>query len=111
MYYCAGGDRHRAYKIHLATSNDLWHWQRHEANPMVVDGFDARDPMVLRLRDRWIMYYTATSEPIGGFHTVVAVTSTDLVNWGAAKRFLYIRNKANMVAQLNHLSHGSLNIR
>ena len=41
-------------------------WARHPANPLVVDGYEARDPMVLRVGDRWVMYYTATSAPAGG---------------------------------------------
>lgn len=82
MFYCAGDEDHSRYKIHLATSRDLWRWERHPGNPMVVDGFDARDPMVLRIGDRWVMYYTATSEPAGGNHVVAAVTSSDLVHWG-----------------------------
>jgi arabinan endo-1,5-alpha-L-arabinosidase len=82
MYYCAGGDDHSRYIIHLATSPDLWTWQKHESNPMVVDGFDARDPMILRYEGGWIMYYTATSSPQGGHHVVNAVTSQDLVHWG-----------------------------
>ena len=81
MFYCAGGADHSRYRIHLATSDDLTTWTRHPDNPMVVDGFDARDPMVLRLDDRWIMLYTATTEPAGGHHTVTAVTSTDLIHW------------------------------
>ena len=48
---------------------------------MVVDGFEARDPMVLWVDDRWVMYYTATSEPRGGAHVVAATESDDLVHW------------------------------
>ena len=82
MYYCAGGADHSHYRIHLATSRDLWTWERHPDNPMLIDGFDARDPMVLRLKDGWVMYYTATSEPAGGHYVVAAVFSQDLVHWG-----------------------------
>ncbi len=89
MYYCAGGDDHSGYKIHLAVSEDLWSWQRHEANPMVVDGFDARDPMIIRHENTWIMYYTANSRPEGGNHVVAAVTSTDLVHWND-KRVVFV---------------------
>jgi arabinan endo-1,5-alpha-L-arabinosidase len=81
MYYCAGGDTKDRYRIHLATSDDGWTWVRHPANPMVVDGFEARDPMVRRVDDRWVMYYTATSAPTGGAHVVAAVESDDLVHW------------------------------
>ncbi len=85
MYYCAGDPDHTRYKIHLATSTDLKSWTRHPENPMVVDGVDARDPFILRVGDRWVMYYTATSEPEGGNYIVAAVTSTDLVHWEGRK--------------------------
>ena len=87
MYYCAGGfdDRGRVdsrnYRMHLATSPDLVAWTRHDANPLFTDGFDARDPMVLRVGDEWVMYYTANDPPEGGAHVVAARTSGDLVNW------------------------------
>lgn len=81
MFYCAGGEDHARYKIHLATSADLSAWQRHPLNPLVVDGFDARDPMVIRHGDKWLMYYTATSRPEGGNHIVACVESDDLLRW------------------------------
>ncbi len=81
MYYCAGDRDHTRYKIHLATSKDLFNWKRHPGNPMVVDGFDARDPCIFRHGDEWIMYYTATRPAHEGNHVVMAVTSDDLVHW------------------------------
>jgi arabinan endo-1,5-alpha-L-arabinosidase len=86
MFYCAGDKDHTKYKIHLATSKDLREWTRHKENPMVVDGFDARDPYVTRVGDRWVMYYTATSKPTGGQHVVACVTSSDLVHWKDRKQ-------------------------
>ncbi len=44
--------------------------------------------MVLRLGDRWVMYYTATSEPDGGHHVVVATESDDLLRW-EGRRIVY----------------------
>jgi beta-fructofuranosidase len=85
MFYCAGDKNNRKYKINLATSKDLYLWERHPANPMVVDGYDARDPYIFRLGDKWVMYYTATSTPAGGNHTVAAQTSTDLIHWSDKK--------------------------
>lgn len=82
MFYTAGARDHSQYKIHLATSEDLKHWTRHPENPMVVDGYDARDPFILRHGEEWIMYYTATSEPQGGNHVVAYRTSDDLIEWG-----------------------------
>ena len=81
MYYCAGGDDHTKYQIHLATSKDLWKWERSPANPIVIDGFDARDPMVLQVNDQWILYYCATTTPSGGHHNVKAIMSKDLLKW------------------------------
>jgi predicted GH43/DUF377 family glycosyl hydrolase len=81
MYYCGGGKDHAKYHINLATSVDLFHWTRHPADPMVADGYDARDPMVFRHNDQWLLYYAATSAPTGGYHTVKAATSPDLVHW------------------------------
>ncbi len=81
MFYCAGGVVKSEYRIHLATSTDCTTWTRHPGNPMVVDGYEARDPMVRWIDDRWILYYTATSEPVGGAHVVAAAESADLVHW------------------------------
>ena len=82
MFYCAGDEDHSKYKIHLATSSDLKTWKRHLENPMVVDGHEARDPFVLRVGEKWVMYYTATSDPSGGDHIVAYRTSDDLIKWG-----------------------------
>jgi arabinan endo-1,5-alpha-L-arabinosidase len=85
MFYCAGDKDHSKYKIHLATSKDLKTWTRHPKNPMVVDGFDARDPFVMRQDGEWLMYYTANSAPKGGNHVVACVRSSDLVTWSDKK--------------------------
>jgi arabinan endo-1,5-alpha-L-arabinosidase len=88
MFVCAGGPSPQEYRIHLATSDDCWTWTRHDENPLVVDGYEARDPMVLRIGYRWVMYYTATTEPEGGNHIVVATESDDLVHW-SGRRTVY----------------------
>ncbi len=82
MFYNGGGDDHAKYAISLATSTDLYHWTRHPGGPLFRDGYDARDPYVMRLGGTWVMYYTATSDPAGGDHIVAYRTSTDLVHWG-----------------------------
>ncbi|QDU70690.1 family 43 glycosylhydrolase [Mucisphaera calidilacus] len=85
MFYCAGGEDHTRYRLHLATSEDLFSWERHAGNPLIVDGFDARDPMVCRTGDCWTMYYTGTERPEGGRHAVLAATSTDLIRWSGRR--------------------------
>ena len=81
MYYAGGTDDHERYRMQLATSKDLFHWKRHPGNPLFTDGYDARDPMVRRMGNRWVMYYTANSRRDGGNHIVAYRTSRDLVNW------------------------------
>jgi arabinan endo-1,5-alpha-L-arabinosidase len=85
MFYCAGDQDRTKYKIHLAVSDDLWKWERHPENPMFVDGVDARDPCIIRVGRKWVLYYTANSEPDGGNHIVAYRTSKDLINWSARK--------------------------
>jgi Glycosyl hydrolases family 43/FG-GAP-like repeat len=81
MFYAAGTPDHAAYRMHLATSTDLVNWRRSPANPLFIDGFDARDPMVTKIGTQWVMYYTANSTPTGGNHQVAYRTSADLISW------------------------------
>ncbi|MEV7268560.1 family 43 glycosylhydrolase [Micromonospora aurantiaca] len=81
MFYAAGNPDYARYRMHLATSTDLFTWTRSSANPLFTDGWEGRDPMVTRVGDRWVMYYTATSSPSGGNHVVAYRTSTDLRSW------------------------------
>ena len=97
MFYCAGGASHEEYRLHLATSKDLYTWERHPENPLVVDGFDARDPMVLCVDGKWVLYYCATSAPAGGNHVVFAMTSDDLVHW-ADKKTVFVHPKTGTCA-------------
>lgn len=85
MFVCVGGESNDRYKIHLLTSEDMWTWERHPANPMIVDGYDARDPHVMRIGNEWVMYYTATLNPKGGHHIVACQTSKDLIHWTGRK--------------------------
>ncbi|MFD6156038.1 family 43 glycosylhydrolase [Nocardia sp. NPDC060256] len=82
MFYAGGGEDRTAVEINLATSTDMFAWERRRSGPLFTDGYDARDPMVARVGDQWVMYYCATSDPAGGNHVVAYRTSTDLVHWG-----------------------------
>ena len=88
MFYCAGGSSPTEYRIHLATSTDCTNWERVSANPLIVDGYEARDPMVVRIEDRWVLYYTATSTSEGGHFVVAAAESDDLLRW-SGRRIVY----------------------
>lgn len=86
MFYCAGSQfSSLEYRMHLATSTDLFHWIRHETNPLFTDFYDARDPMILQYGDQYIMYYTANSDRNNGNHIVAYRTSSDLINWSTRK--------------------------
>jgi len=80
MFYCGGGSDDASYQMRLATSSDLVTWVRHPS-PLFADGFEARDPFVLRVGAQWVMYYTATDDPDGGHFSVAYRTSTDLLSW------------------------------
>ena len=68
----------------LATSDDLSHWCKHPANPVVGDrpagvaGGDFRDPCVFRHGDRWLMVVGAC---IDGHGAALLYASTDMVHW------------------------------
>ncbi|MBF6331581.1 glycosyl hydrolase family 32 [Nocardia transvalensis] len=81
MYYDGGGADRTRTAMNLAVSTDMFTWTRHPDGPLFRDGYDARDPMVRKVDDQWVMYYTATSEPEGGNHVVAFRTSIDLVHW------------------------------
>lgn len=82
MFYAGGGADRAGAAMNLATSIDLFRWTRSRTGPLFRDGYDARDPMVLRIGEKWVMYYCATSAPHGGHHVVAYRTSGDLVHWG-----------------------------
>lgn len=81
MFYCGGDIDPTAYRICLATSSDLKRWRRYHGNPLFQDGFHARDPFVMRVGTRWVMYYTATEPARGGNHVVKYRTSRNLIEW------------------------------
>ncbi len=80
MFYAAGGG-HWDSMINLAVSKDLFEWERHPENPMFLDFFDARDPMVYKHGDEYVMYYTKTYSRDDYKATVAVRRSKDLVRW------------------------------
>lgn len=95
MFYCGGDPDHRRYQINLATSRDLYEWSRYTGNPLFTDGYDGRDPFIFHddLNKRWILYYTATSKPEGGYHIVGAKISSDLIHW-SKDRYVVFKDTA-----------------
>ncbi|MHC4515136.1 MAG: family 43 glycosylhydrolase [Planctomycetota bacterium] len=89
MFYCGGDTDLTAYRICLATSSDLKRWRRYHGNPLFQDGFQARDPFVMRVGAQWVMYYTATEPAKGGNHVVKYRTSRDLIEWSKAAGIVF----------------------
>jgi len=85
MFVCVGAAAGDLFAIRRYESEDLWAWRRIDGPPVVVDGVEARDPMVVRAGAGWVLYYTATERPDGGRFVVAAVTSDDLVHWGSRR--------------------------
>lgn len=83
MFYSGGGADRTNEEINLATSTDLFNWTRDAGGPLFKDGYEARDPMVIRANNQWVMYYTATESPQSGKYVVAYRTSTDLRHWSA----------------------------
>lgn len=82
MFFTGGGtDADGGSAISLATSTDLFTWTRDPGGPL-FRGPAARDPMLLRVADRWFLYYTDVARR-GGAHVVAYRTSTDLRRWSA----------------------------
>ena len=95
MYY-TGVNIHVAQSICLATSMDLYHWEKYGENPVVLPGdwtdwsadrwSDCRDSMVFvdDTSDRKAYMYYCTSKRLenGGYRTALGVSSsTDMLHW------------------------------
>lgn len=93
VYYCyyTGSDTNNNQAIGLATSTDLFQWEKHPNNPVVVPGawsdrhvgrdVAGRDAMVFAdpERNRYLLYYTATMAD--GRACLALAQSADLVQW------------------------------
>jgi len=89
MFYSGGGPDETNYEISLATSTDLNTWVRDPAGPLFRDGFQARDPMVIRADNKWIMYYTATLTAQGGKYVVAYRTASNLRGPWSARQIAF----------------------
>jgi hypothetical protein len=103
MFY-AGGNLHPdaekfcAYcGIHLATSDDLVTWTRHDRNPLFADCGNARDPFVLEHEGRYLLYYTRTFNEVDHRSCIAVRESPDLVHW-SGPRIVHVQPLANHFA-------------
>jgi len=67
--------------MRAAESRDLRRWRRIGPAPLFEDACVARDPMVSRAGDRWVMYYTRCDDPVSRRSGVAYRTSEDLLRW------------------------------
>ena len=92
MYYAAGNllpnaDRYCAwFKMNLATSKDLFKWDRFEDNPVFVDSGHARDPFTMKIDGEYYMYYTRTFSEVDRRAVTGLRKSPDLVHWTAGAK-------------------------
>jgi len=82
MIYHAGALDNDGAAFHLARSRDGATWER-EGGALFEDICVARDPMLLRVGPRWVLYYTRCASKAHRASGVACRTSTDLVRWSA----------------------------
>lgn len=96
MFYQSGGPDAGRSGIRVAESRDLQRWSRIGTTPLFEDFCVARDPMVLRARGIWVMYYTRCDAP-GSWRSGVAYrTSADLLRWSEPEMALVMRGSEPM---------------
>ena len=88
MFYCGGGARRDRVPHPTRGVGRLLDVDPARGQPTRRRRLPRADPMVLRVGDRWVLYYTATTAPSGGQFVVKAVESDDLLTW-AAPRIVY----------------------
>lgn len=91
MFY-AGGNRQPdadngcSYgTLHLATSDDLFTWTRHDRNPLWADPGHARDPFIAEWGGRFYCYYTRTFHEADQRSCIFVRESPDLLHWSGPK--------------------------
>ncbi len=83
MYY-NGKLKNGFERIGMAVSDDMIHWQRYGAEPVVANGGEKQhgisgDPQIVRMGDLWVMFYFGAFWQPGAFDTFAC--SPDLVHW------------------------------
>lgn len=81
MVYQGGGvDRDRS-SIRLAESEDLYQWTRVSTTPLFEDICEARDPMLTKRDNAWVLYYTRCESTTSRINGVAYRLSRDLLHW------------------------------
>jgi hypothetical protein len=83
MVFQSGGAGNDRAQIRIAESRDLAHWTRVGDKPLFEDICVARDPMLRKQGDLWVLYYTRCNNTSSRKSGVAYRTSTDLRHWSA----------------------------
>jgi hypothetical protein len=81
MIYQGGGPDDYHASIRLAESTDLHRWSRVSGAPLFEDFCAARDPMLVRRDDVWVLHYTRCDSLARKISGVAFRTSRDLIHW------------------------------
>lgn len=96
MFYAGGGSPWNSM-INLATSKDLFHWERPLVNPLFRDFYDARDPMVFKRGDEYLLYYCKTYSKDDHRSTVALRRSKDLIHWSEPEYALVLSDYPRLI--------------
>lgn len=72
-------------KIHMATSDDGYHWTRHDRNPIIAAPGYARDPSVFFHNGEYHIYYTCNLNEITYKSSVAVRKTKDFEYWTGPK--------------------------
>jgi hypothetical protein len=89
MVFQSGGADNDIAQIRIAESRDLTNWTRIGAAPLFTDICVARDPMLRRFGDLWVMYYTRCENTQTHLSGVAYRTSLDLLHWSEPQMALH----------------------
>jgi hypothetical protein len=91
MLYAVGDLRRFSFalpsygKIHMATSEDGFRWQRHDRNPIIAAPGYARDPFMFFHNGEFYVYYTCNLNEINYRSSVAVRKSKDLMYYTGPK--------------------------
>lgn len=93
MFYGGHNTELAECQICLATSQDGYNFQRHQDDQgfsrLFIGPGEARDPMVIRIGDQWVCYYTGHDKGMRRPCKIYARTSTDLIHWSDYREVAY----------------------
>jgi len=72
-------------QLSVATSKDLFNWNRYDRNPLFSDPGHARDSYVMKYKDKYYYYYTRVFNEVDLRSAVAVRTGPDLFHWSGPK--------------------------